>query len=282
MAPIAIRCRRNSTMTEQYGLQSGLNMYTMTEQGRINAITSWGMTDDDVNPDSVNGITWHSDNQTQFTQIGNNGYPYTLKPCQPFILDNDEYINGYEVFSSYDINDVRVTGFIRGLTFFTNKNNVYTCKADDYVFSQGRKNYTGYYLTGFESVFKWYITVIKFQFSSLTEEICYPAPTTSPTLDPLTPAPNYYCTTIDIPKTHNSGYISCNQYEIGNIDENNPVTYHFTVSHIPSTYVTFSLCNSPDWFADYFIYIYDSLQRVMSVCNTYSCDYCSCNEYEWM
>ena len=148
----------------------------MLNQGRINAINSWGLSYDRLVIDE-----WSSDSQTKNNSFGTNYF----SPCIPFTLDSNDYIIGYQIWWSSQI---------FGLEFYTLNGLNYSCYDEDSVANKYSEsglyqcdNGQFYYLTGLQARSGGLINGMQFQFKSSVDSLEPTAnPTAVPTMNPTT------------------------------------------------------------------------------------------------
>ena len=110
-------------MTPKYGhfSKGEGNLKTYLDQGKITGISSWGITNDSGHLPFANRIrdfSWISDHKDVITVINTNQSDINYVPCKPFILDENDYINGYRVMHKT---------YIWHLEFLTAFNKSYEC-----------------------------------------------------------------------------------------------------------------------------------------------------------
>ncbi len=103
---------QTSIFSEYYGTyKTGSDdRKTKINEGRINAIESWGIENSaSHSSNAISRMRWKSDKETDFDDI-TCGCISSVIPCDPFTLDDDDYINGYRVYYAK---------YINGLVFYT-------------------------------------------------------------------------------------------------------------------------------------------------------------------
>ena len=169
----------DAILTEVIGTSASGTIYNITDQGRINAIRSWGLS-------ASNRLIiaqWLSDEQSNFQPLG--AFLSIVTTCDPMELQSGEFIIGYTVW--YD------SSGIRGMQFQTNNANIYSCIDPSSANTELSINGTfpNHYLSGWtvrlggsQNVIK----TIQLQFTSTPEPTLYP--TLEPTIPSLSPSIN--------------------------------------------------------------------------------------------
>eukprot|EP01084_Bolivina_argentea_P023551 43941_1 len=158
--------------THYYGINTINNSeFNAINQGKINEILSWTVyNDSSASIYKAIGNLNFKINQISFI----NSY---FVSCKPFILDNNDYINGYRVIYKQHV---------YALFFYTANNKQYNCTANDLIYSDyhdtGIIIDNNYYLSGFKIRYKTVIDAISFQFTAVNN--CVQMPTQSPTMNP--------------------------------------------------------------------------------------------------
>ena len=166
-------CNYPDTNADKYSLYYADNIYT--DQGKIRGISSWGLWTNNIDSfyNAIGDFSWITDTDISAT-IGNGT---NFDNCPAFILDGDDYINGYRVvYGSY----------IYGLYFYTKNNLTYNCTAktiNNIYIDSGVILYKNKYLSGFIFDNSLVMDGIQFFFTELTiDPTIYP--TINPTIEP--------------------------------------------------------------------------------------------------
>eukprot|EP01083_Nonionella_stella_P183775 664972_1 len=148
---------------------------THLNQGRINAIYDWGITLRSIN-NTLYIRNWDADQQNiadgaMSSMGGPAGSMYPIA-CDPFVLNDGDYIIGYNIYDSVD--------FVHGITFYTSLGCAYECIGEADTGHRGGKNIVNrgiisyyyavdefWYLSGFSGFFGAVIDSLQLQFTQL-------------------------------------------------------------------------------------------------------------------
>eukprot|EP01083_Nonionella_stella_P107771 312559_1 len=191
--------------TPTYGYAHTYTPHHMLDQGRINAVYDWGIALGDMtNGDYKNTLyirDWNADRLNGSAMIMGNGSS-NVQPigCEPFILNDKDYIIGYQIYDSFN--------YVHGITFYTALGCAYQCfgEADTGIGSGQTITNSGiisyyyamndfWYLSGFKGVFGSIIHTLTLQFTKLPDDanlttsdklMCHitSSPTSNPTIAP--------------------------------------------------------------------------------------------------
>eukprot|EP01084_Bolivina_argentea_P040919 75517_1 len=185
--------------TKFIGGAGGSPVYAI-DQGRVYAITSWGVSREipGYDYDAIANLQFESDTQYKFAVFGTD----SVHSCTPFTLDVGDHIYGVRVIYKE---------FVHGLYFHTKNGLSYHCIADVSQYTSNELNDTGdiyvnnSYLSGFTMRTGGVIDAIDFDFS-----VCvYPTdkPTVNPTEDPtLEPTIQYGNSTYSVTNERKISY----------------------------------------------------------------------------
>eukprot|EP01084_Bolivina_argentea_P190602 327495_1 len=164
-----------SFQTPYYGGSGGnQNPVEYLNQGRISGISSWGY---ESTFDGLIIKNVSSDAPTKhFPEIGT--YSIETK-CSSFILQADEYIDGYRVGWKEKWVSMNRYNLVRYIGFHTSSNNTYECQSDSVEEDTDWIINSTMYLTGISSKCNALIDSISFQFTTITYN-----PTSNPTSNP--------------------------------------------------------------------------------------------------
>eukprot|EP01084_Bolivina_argentea_P303166 523351_1 len=145
--------------TRYYGGDGGGKL-TAINQGRITGILLWGIRKDWSTKNALCYFQWTSDLQTIFEIAAASGYEADCTLCDPFQLDEDDYINGYRIKYGF---------LIYGIYFYTKKGYVFNCVGDFFRSPSDSEEIKldGYYLSGFNINSGTAMDRISFQFTLL-------------------------------------------------------------------------------------------------------------------
>ena len=128
---------------------------------------SWGIENNEYPWNIYHALThfkWTATDSILDRIIGSSDW----KDCQPFILEDEDYINGYRVIYKT---------YINGVVFYTNNGYSYNCTADSEDIPDGYNDtgdviYNNYYLSGFRIKYYDVIDAISFQFTMIPDVNC--------------------------------------------------------------------------------------------------------------
>ena len=140
-------------ITDIYGGSGGWPTIDIN-QGRINRIVSWQVS----SRPGLASVQWESDEQTAFGSVygWNSG-----SECGEYILDSEDYINGYRVLYS---------GLVESITLYTKSGRTFQCEISSLSSSYqdtGNVIFPNHYLTGFYVRWGTIIDSIGFQFTAI-------------------------------------------------------------------------------------------------------------------
>ena len=185
----------DAIVTDHYGLKfqaDGFITNIDINQGRVYQISGWGIQTYYTGYEGVSGLEWLSDEQTTFHNEYGWATPNQMSSCSTWVLDDDDYINGYNIRYTNDS--------IGGITFYTKNNEIYSCityvNAEEMTIT-GNIIYPNRYLSGFYVKSGLIINGISFQFTAInntnkcvnTSKSTLQPTTSSPTTNPPTTNP---------------------------------------------------------------------------------------------